>query len=172
MDTVTAPGAESLRDTWGAGLAGGLVGGVGMGLILHAGANMMPFIGAIYGWPTVVGGWVVHLVNSVLIGLLFTALMSRSIVRRQMTTVPDCTACGVVYAGAVGLVTTGLMVPASMNAIGTRSLPEPLLPLSGIAGGVLVVLSVAVAHLVYGLLLGATYGTIHTRPRATSVVTG
>lgn len=172
METVTVPGAGSLWETWGAGVVGGLVGGVGMGLLLHVGANMMPFVGAIYGWPSVVGGWAVHLVNSVLIGLLFTALMSRSIVRRQMTTVTDCTVCGVVYSGAVGLVTAGLMVPASMNALGTRSFPEPLLPLPGLVGGVLVVLSVGVAHLVYGLLLGATYGTIHTHRRATSVVAG
>ncbi|SDY18069.1 hypothetical protein [Halopenitus persicus] len=164
MGTVTVSRTESLRYTWGAGIAGGFVGGVGMGLILHLGANMMPLIGALYGRPTVVGGWVGHLVNSVLIGLLFTLLVSRPVVRRQLTTTFGCLVSGVVYAAAVGLATTGIMLPISMNVLGRRTIPEPILPLPGMVGGMLVVLSVGVAHLVYGLLLGATYGVIHTRP--------
>lgn len=155
-------GAASLRSTWGAGVAGGLVGGIGMGVILHAGANMMPFIGALYGWPTVVGGWIAHLVNSVVIGLVFTLLVSRPVVRRQMTTVPGSVIGGVIYAAAVRLVTTGMMLPISMDIIGIQTFPESLLPVPSVVGGILVVMSVAVAHLVYGVLLGVTYGVIHT----------
>jgi hypothetical protein len=155
---------ESLQYTWAAGIAGGFVGGIGMGLILHLGANMMPLIGALYGWPTVIGGWLGHVVNSVLIGLLFTLLVSRPVVRQQMTTMFGCVVSGIVYAAAVGLVTTGVMLPISMNTLGRRTIPDPILPLPGIIGGALVVLSVGVAHLVYGLLLGATYGVIHIRP--------
>jgi len=164
MDTVTVPRMESLQYTWAAGIAGGLVGGIGMGLILHLGANMMPLVGALYGWPTVIGGWLGHVVNSVLIGLLFTLLVSRPVVRQQMTTMFGCVVSGIVYAAAVGLVTTGVMLPISMNILGRRTIPDPILPLPGIIGGALVVLSVGVAHLVYGLLLGATYGVIHIRP--------
>lgn len=163
-DTTTTSSAAALQYTWGAGIAGGLVGGLGMGVILHAGANIMPFIGALYGWPTVLGGWAAHLMNSVLIGLAFTLLVSRPLVREQMTTIPGCVAAGVVYAAAVGLVTSGVMLPIAMNALGRQTLPEPLLPLPGVVGGILIVLSVGVAHVVYGVLLGATYGAIHTRP--------
>lgn len=163
-DTTTSTPSEALQYTWGAGIAGGLIGGLGMGVILHAGANIMPFIGALYGWPSVLGGWVAHLVNSVLIGLVFTLLVSRPLVREQMRTIPGCAVAGVVYAAAVGLVTSGVMLPIAMNALGRQSLPEPLFPLPSVLGGILIVLSVAVAHVVYGVLLGVTYGAIHTRP--------
>lgn len=162
-DIVTDQEHTSEQYTWLAGIAGGLVGGLGMGVILHAGANMMPFIGALYGWPTVIGGWIGHLINSVLIGLVFTLIVSRPLIRSEMTTITGSIVVGIVYAAAVGLVTTGVMLPISMNLIGVQTLPSAIVPLPGMIGGVLVVLSVAVAHLVYGLLLGAIYGLVHTR---------
>lgn len=167
-DHVTVPETESPQYTWIAGIAGGLIGGIGMGIILHAGANMMPFIGALYGWPTVVGGWIGHLINSVIIGLVFTFIVSRPLVRQQTMTISGSVVVGVLYAAAVGLVTTGVMLPISMNVLGVQSLPEALVPLPGYIGGLLVVLSVAVAHLVYGLLLGATYGILHAVPETTN----
>lgn len=165
-ETVTIESVESLQYTWGAGIAGGLGGGVCMGVILHVGANIMPFIGALYGWPTVIGGWVAHLVNSVLLGILFTLLVSRPFLREQTTSIGGCIGVGIVYAAAIGLITSGVMIPIAMNTIGIQAFPEPLLPLPGVVGGVLVVLSVGVAHIVYGLVLGATYGAIHNSRRA------
>lgn len=169
-DTTTTF-AESFRYTWGAGVAGGLIGGLGMGLILHAGANIMPFIGALYGWPTVIGGWAAHLVNSVLIGLVFTLIISRPVIRQQITTIPDYVVAGIVYAAAVGLVTSGVMLPIAMNALGRQAFPEPLLPLPGVIGGILIVLSVGVAHVIYGILLGATYGAIQTQHHSRNDIT-
>lgn len=139
-----------------------------MGIVLHAGSNMMPLVGAIYGWPTVLGGWLAHLGHSVLIGLLFAALASRPALRRQTTDVGGCVGVGIAYAAAVGLVTGGIMLPASLNALGARTLPEPLLPIPGVLGGILVVLSVGVAHVVYGVLLGATFGYVHGPARVES----
>ncbi|WP_241692894.1 hypothetical protein [Haloarcula limicola] len=163
--------ANSLKYTWGAGAAGGLVGGVGMGVVFHLGANLMPFVGALYGWPTVLGGWAVHLFNSVLAGILFTLVLSRPIFRQQATTVAESVSAGVVYAAAIGLVSTGLLLPVSMTALGVESFPEPLVPLPGFLGSFLVILSVGVAHVVYGVLLGATYAVIHEHPW-TSVESG
>lgn len=166
-DTRTVEPAESFRYTWLAGVVGGLAGGLGMGGVLHAGANLMPFVGALYGWPTVPGGWVAHMVNSVLFGLLFALLVSRPVVRDGTVSLASYVAYGVVYAAAVGLVTTGILVPIAMNAVGTRSLPEPLVPLPGVLGGLLVVVSIGVAHVVYGLILGATYGLVQAVPGST-----
>lgn len=152
---------ESVRATWGAGLAAGLVGGLGMGVILHLGANVMTFVGALYGWPTVTGGWVVHLVNSVLIAMLFTAIVSRPAVAERVDGLWTYVVGGVAYASAVGLVTAGVMLPVAMNLRGVHAVPDPVVPLSGSLGTALVVLSVAVAHIVYGVLLGATYGAVN-----------
>jgi len=146
-----------IRFRWVAGAASGLVAGIGMGVVFHAGANLMPFVGALYGWPTVVGGWVVHLLNSTLAGLLFAFVVSRPVLWERTATAAESVAAGVVYAAAIGLVSTGILLPISMNTLGVQSFPEPLVPLPGMLGTVLVVVSVGVAHLVYGLLLGVTY---------------
>lgn len=53
------------------------------------------------------------------------------------------------------------MLPIATTAIGTTTLPAPILPLPGTLGGILVIISVGIAHLIFGLLLGAIYGTLH-----------
>lgn len=101
--TVTTDQLRSFRTTWGAGMGGGFVGGVAMGLILHGGANLMPFIGALYGWPTVTGGWVAHLLNSVVLGVLFAVLLALPFLREQTTSVEGCVLAGVVYAAGISV---------------------------------------------------------------------
>lgn len=150
----------------GAGMGGGFVGGIGMGLILHGGAGMMEFIGALYGAPTVPAGWVAHLVNSVIIGLIFALVVSRKAVRGRIETTMEYAIAGMIYATAVGLATVGIMIPMSMRLLDLGAFPEPPLMFAGMIGQFVVVVSVAVAHLVYGVLLGITYRYI----RQTSVV--
>lgn len=135
--------------------------GVGMGVVLHAGGNMMLLIGSLYGWPSVVGGWTAHLLNSVGLGAMFAAVLSHRLFEDQTETVVGCVTLGMGYAAMIGLVTGGLMLPAAVSAVGAESLPSPLLPLPGVVGGAVVVASVGIAHLVYGILLGATYGIVH-----------
>jgi hypothetical protein len=164
--------ADLLQFKWVAGAVGGLIAGVGMGTVFHAGANLMPFIGALYGWPTVVGGWAVHLVNSVVAGLLFAVIVSRPILREQTASTAETVAAGVVYAAAIGLVSTGVLLPVSMNTLGVQSFPEPLLPLPGMLGSFLVIVSVGVAHLVYGLILGTAYARVKSHQASEMTVAG
>jgi hypothetical protein len=135
-----------------------------MGAVLHWGANVMPLIGALYGWPSVAGGWLAHLVNSALIGVVFAAVVTRPVLRRQTASTVGCATLGITFGAGVGLVTGGVMLPASLNLVGMDVLPEPTLPLPGVLGGIVVVLSIGVAHLVYGLLLGATFGYLYHGP--------
>lgn len=160
-ETTSHEAAGSVGHAVGAGVAGGLVGGVGMGLVLHAGSNAMPLIGALYGWPSVGGGWVAHLANSAVIGLLFAALVTRPVLRRQTASIPGSVTLGIAYGAGVGLVTGGLMLPVSLRLLGTRVFPETILPLPDAVGGLVALLSFGVAHLVYGLLLGATFGYVY-----------
>ncbi|WP_233560779.1 hypothetical protein [Haloarcula sp. Atlit-47R] len=101
----------------------------------------MPFVGALYGWPTVVGGWVVHLLHSVFAGLLFAFVVSRPVFHGQIASVGESVAAGVVFAAAIGLLSTGLLLPVSMSALGIQSFTEPLVPLPGLLGNFLVVAS-------------------------------
>ena len=59
---------------WGAygGLAGGLIFGMLMGTM-----GMLPMIGSMIGQPTVAAGLVVHMVNSVIIGIGFAIVLGR-----------------------------------------------------------------------------------------------
>ena len=160
-DTVSFGSRESFLYTWGAGVGGGLLGGLGMGVVLHAGANIMPFIGALYGQPTVLGGWIAHLTNSVLLGLLFALIVSRWRFHDRTTNLFEWAIYGIVYAAAIGLVTGGIMVPATLHLMDVTVLPQPALPMPGITGSLLVAFSVGVAHVVYGVLLGTVYGRVH-----------
>lgn len=161
IETRRGAAYDSFSDTWGAGIVGGTIGGVAMGLVLHGGANMMPLIGALYGWPTVLGGWIGHLINSALLGLLFALLVSRWQLHDRISGAVEWAIYGILYATAVGLVTGGIMLPITINLMGANALPEPVVPLSGFVGGLLVAFSAGVAHLVYGALLGTIYGYIH-----------
>lgn len=165
-ETINRNVYESFSDTWGAGIVGGILGGIAMGIVLHGGANMMPLIGSLYGWPTVLGGWVGHLINSILLGLLFALLISRWQLHDQVSGMGEWAIYGILYATAVGLVTGGIMVPITINLMGASEFPEPVLPVSGFLGGLLVAFSAGVAHLVYGALLGTTYGYIHSTATA------
>jgi hypothetical protein len=81
-------------------------------------------------------------------------------------------AAGVVYAAAIGLVSTGVLLPVSMNTLGVQSFPEPLLPLPGMLGSFLVIVSVGVAHLVYGLILGTAYARVKSHQASEMTVAG
>lgn len=142
---------------WSGAAAGGLVAGVGMGLIMHFVMNAMPLIGALYGEPTVVMGWLAHLFHSVAFALIFAAAIARTSLR-------DWSVLGIVGAGAVyGLVlefvAAGVVLPLWANAVGAATLPVPFLIPIGF-----------VTHLVYGLLLGAVFGVVLTRDRSRSSV--
>lgn len=160
-NTLSSRSHKSILYTWGGGIAGGFVGGVAMGIVLHWGANIMPFIGALYGWPTVLGGWIAHLVNSLILGLLFAVIISQRGLHPESATITDFVTYGVVYAAAIGLVVVGVVLPITVNLLGVGALPEPNVPLPGALGALLVPFSVGVAHMLYGALLGVTYGWIN-----------
>ena len=145
----------SLETVVSAGLGGGLIGGIAMGAILHGGADLMEFIGALYGSPTVPAGWLTHLIHSAIIGLVFALVVSRPAIDRRFETMTEYAILGMVYASGIGLVVAGVVLPISMRAMGVETLPEPILP--GMIGEFLTVVSVGVAHLIYGLLLGVLY---------------
>lgn len=135
-----------------------------MGGILHTGSNLMPLIGALYGEPTVMGGWISHLLNSAVIGVLFAVILTRPSLRNRIETVTEYMIAGMVYATLVGIVTAGIMLPITMSATGAQQLPEPAIAITGLIGEILVVISVGVAHLAYGFVLGAVFYYAYSPP--------
>lgn len=139
------------------GLLSGSIGGAAMGVVLHFGANAMPFIGSLYGGPTVAGGWLAHLVNSAIFGVIFAYVVTRPVLRERITGLDDYIVSGVVYATLVGLLTVGVLVPIAIRSSGLQELPQPIAETSMGVGALLLALSIGIAHVLYGIILGVAY---------------
>ncbi|MDY6780870.1 MAG: hypothetical protein SV760_10120, partial [Halobacteria archaeon] len=68
--------AVTRRSMWISVGVSGLAAGVVMGLILQFVMKIMPAIGALYGVPGVVGGWLGHLFHSLVFAVVFGGLAS------------------------------------------------------------------------------------------------
>jgi hypothetical protein len=123
-----------------AGIAGGLAGGVAFGLLMQM-MGMMPMVAMLVRSESVFVGWIVHLVIASAIGASFAALFGG-----WARTLAVATAIGVGY-GALWWVLGAL---AAMPAI----LGMPLFNVDPTAWQSLM------GHIVYGALLGATYGFV------------
>lgn len=143
--------------SWRAGATSGFVAGVVMGLVLHGALGLMPTIGALIGIETLAAGWAVHLFNSTLFGALFVAVFDRPFFDNLRTDVGGCLALGTVHSAALGVLTGGVLLPTSLALAGATSLPIPTLPLPGITASFEFGAIIAVAHLLYGLVLGRVF---------------
>jgi hypothetical protein len=141
---------------WGGAVAGGLVAGVGMGLIMHFVMNAMPLIGALVGQPTVLGGWILHLVISVVFALGFAAIVARTSFREYGLL--GLIGLGAAYGIVLEIVAAGFVLPLWANAVGAGPLPVPFLVPMGF-----------LTHVLYGVLLGAVFGYAVTRDRTESM---
>ncbi len=141
------------------GLLSGLLAGLAMGVILHVGAGAMPFIGSLYGEPTVAAGWMAHLVNSIVLGVVFAFLVRRPTLVDRVEGPAEFVIAGVAYATVVGLFTAAVLVPIAVGTLGIGELPQPIAEPAGL-GALLLALSVGAAHVVYGAVLGFTYERI------------
>jgi len=90
---------------WGGGVTSGLIAGIAMGLVLHLGGNQIELLGGLATEPsTAIGvGWTIHLMISVVFGLLFAAVASRSFVRQQIGSFGDYIIMGLVFGAVIGL---------------------------------------------------------------------
>jgi hypothetical protein len=127
----------------GAGIIGGLVGGAMFGILMQM-MDMIPMVAMLVGSEAVAVGWLVHLAISAFIGATFPVLFGR-----YATSVGASTAIGIGY-GIVWWVLGGLiLMPARLgmdlfmfNTMAWQSL---------------------MGHVIYGLLLGATYALLAPR---------
>lgn len=148
-----------------AGVLGGLAGGVGMGLILQFGTELVPVIGRIAGEATVLRGWLVHVLTSIAFGLLFAAFVSVPIIRELETSVGASVLLGVVHATALSFVTIGVLLPVATVVLGLPDLSLASRVTSGPTfGGLIDAWLFGLAHVVYGVVLGAVYAAAQGLP--------
>lgn len=163
-DNVERPPVAASIRYWLAAIGSGLIAGVGMGLALQFGTGLLPLLGAVVGLPSTLGGWLVHLGVSVVFALLFVAVVSRPLLRDYTTSREALVGLGVAHGALLGFFTGGILLPLAVNPVRGTALPVPLLPIPGLVGDLFTPFVVAVAHLVYGALLGLSYAYF-TRPR-------
>ncbi|NHN46259.1 histidine kinase [Halostella sp. JP-L12] len=147
-DTDTARGLEA----WQAGVVGGIAGGFAMGIMLTM--QMTPVIEnaipALWGLSGGLAGWVVHMSNSAVLGVVFAAIASAGALREYSDSVGTGTALGVAYGVVLWVVLAAVVMPIWLDAVGFPMAPAVpnFNPLS------------LVGHVVYGGVLGATYAAL------------
>jgi hypothetical protein len=125
---------------------------------MHFVMGAMPLVGALYGEPTVLVGWLAHLFHSVVFGLIFGAAIASTSLREYG--VLGMTGLGAAYGIVLEIVAAGFVLPIWANAVGAAALPVPFLIPMGF-----------VTHLVYGVVVGAVFGLVMARNR-TGAATG
>jgi hypothetical protein len=142
-----------------AGIAGGLIAGVVFGMMMQMmmaptpDGGQMPMIsmvGMIVGSPTAGAGWLYHLFNSAVIGAIFAW-----VVGRRSDTYGSGLGWGAAY-GFVWWILGGLVLMSVLLGMPAFA-PLMMPPMRMVAMGSLI------GHLVYGLILGASYVALTRR---------
>ncbi|MFQ5551367.1 MAG: hypothetical protein ACE5FJ_09040 [Gemmatimonadales bacterium] len=127
------------------GLAGGMLFGVMMGMM-----GALPMIGRMVGLPSMVGGFVVHMAISAMIGVSFAVLFGR-----RLNGIPSAVLSGLAY-GAVWFLLGPLTFMPLMMGMGLQGVAA-----SWSLGTMVRMMPSVMGHLAYGGVLGAVYGLLH-----------
>ena len=139
---------------WGAygGVAGGLIFGAMMGMM-----GMLPMIGSMVGQPTIAAGFVVHMVNSAIIGAGFAITLGRVV-----SGTPSGLGAGFVYGGAWWILGPLTFMPLFMGmGFGVN----------WNAAAAVAMFPSLVGHLMFGSILGLVYNWLHQRDSAPVLAT-
>lgn len=132
----------------GAALISGLVGGLAMGLLSQFLSGLLPVIGALYGVPDPLAGWVTHQFHSVVFALLFAAGYTQLRGRVSSGWRPTGALIGALWGGLLWLVAAGIIMPLWLQLVGVSAvLPN----LTGIG---------LLTHLVWGVTVGVLYAPL------------
>jgi hypothetical protein len=151
MSTKARTGTEMTNETrlepWQAGLVGGIVGGTVFGAML---TMMMTSviemaIPALYGiaGPAGLAGWVIHMANSAVLGVVFGALVGAS----ALSDTGKLAGAGLAYGVVLWVVLAAIVMPVWLSTVGFPMAP-PLPNFNPMS---------LVGHAVYGVVLGVVY---------------
>jgi len=161
-----SPDTEELR----AAVVGALFGGITLGVVIQFTTPMMPAMGRVYmvDQPSLVGGWVALLFLSVILGVLFAAIVTRYIddyistvlslttrseaAKNMVMPLTNRFGMALVVTTAMGLV-YGLVVGFGLGALVVPML-APVVVVPYLDGSLLV------GFVLFGVILGGTYGEL------------
>lgn len=151
-EAETATRTETGMSRWTSAAIAGLAAGVVMGLMIQFVMGIMPVIGALYGAPGLVTGWIVHLFHSVVFALIYAGIVGQPSLSNYATKATSGAGLGAAYGFAIWIVAAVVVMPLWLSAIG---LPSPGVPNINVQS--------LVGHLVFGVLLGALYPLLTNR---------
>lgn len=146
------------------GAAAGLAAGIPMGIVLHFGTGLLPVVGAVSGQPSIVVGWVLHLLVSIGAGVFFAVLVSLPMVHEVTRSVAGCVIIGILNAFGMAAILVGIVLPFFVDLTGAdrSQLAFPFGPVPGPELEALIgALVFALAHILYGVVLGTVYAYGH-----------
>nr|WP_083252759.1 histidine kinase [Haladaptatus sp. W1] len=157
-ETATERTAETAANTdgaWQAGVGSGLVAGAVMGVMLTV--QMRPVIEhaipALWGLEGGFAGWVIHMVNAAIFGVVFAAIATTPRFRTLTDSVGTSALVGVGYGVLLWVVAAVLVMPVWLQAVGfPMAPPVPNVNPTSLMG-----------HAVFGLVLGALYPVVRNR---------
>lgn len=145
------------------GVVGGLLGGVAMGVLLHLGTGLLPVLGAFLGERSALLGWIVHLFVAVAYGVAYAAIVTYPPVGDLLDApgVAEQVLVGVTYAVMIAAVSIAILPFVFELPWAAAAIDEPLRGIPGPGqSGLLPAGAFAVAHVVYGAVLGAAYAVL------------
>lgn len=127
------------------GIVGGLIGGVVFGILMQV-MDTIPMVAMLVGSNSAAVGWVIHLAISAFIGASFVVLFGRI-----ANTIGTAVTAGLAYGVVWWVLGALLLMPArlGMGVFGFNTMAGQSL----------------MGHLIYGALLGATFGLLVRRER-------
>jgi hypothetical protein len=146
----TSTESTTALPAWQAGLAGGLAGGLVFGAMMSM--MMTPVIEmaipAMYGieGPAGLAGWVIHMSNSAILGVVFGALVGAS----DLSGTGRVASAGLAYGIVLWVALAAIVMPIWLGAVGFPGAP-PLPNFNPMS---------LVGHAVYGLVLGSVYAAL------------
>jgi len=142
-------GAVRDNASWQHGVEAGLIGGLAMGVLfsLLTPPVIENAIPALVGLSGGVAGWVVHMSNSAVFGVVFVTALKQPRLAGVAESPGGVVGLGLAYGAILWVVAAGVVMPLWLSAVGFPSPPPlPNLALMGL-----------LTHLVFGLVLGASY---------------
>lgn len=107
-------------------------------------------IPALWGLQGGTVGWVIHMANSAVFGVVFAALLTVPGLRRYADSVPTSAGLGAVYGVVLWIVAAGFVMPIWLSAVGFPMAP-PIPNFDPMS---------MVGHVVFGVILGAVYPAV------------
>lgn len=144
--------AYGIDGDWGSAGVAGVVAGIVFGLLIQFVVGSMAAVGALFGQPGILTGWVVHLTFSIAFGLLFAAVAEWQPIAGYATSATTGVGIGLAYGAVLWAINLAFIWPLWLNAVGFppgTDLAVPFLAMKPLVG-----------HLVYGAILGAAYPLI------------